>query len=249
MMEEIEKLKSFECGGDMAAFYDDMSKLQGELVPPKKDQLVSMPLKNGGKKEYKFAALEDNYDAIKKVAPEYGFCFFQDIESFQNQIVVTTEVGHKSGAFRRTRVIAKVPTFKDFHGNERDATPQEIASSITYFRRYAISGAFGFASEADDDAESVSDKEKVAPKKPDFSPPPKKEIVNHAPQSQAEIPGKLDFKGANELKALGFSNGWSVDQMTKTIEQITGSVKWSDVENKHLPVLKGLFGKQKGGTE
>jgi len=69
-------------------------------------------------------------------------------------------------------------------------------------------------------------------------------LKNHAPQVEGST--KITFNQANELKLLGLKNGWSVDYMTDAIRKTANTEMWSEIQNKHMAVLQGLFGKKMG---
>jgi len=241
-------LITFETSAELDKLYQAMAKVSLEIQNPKKTKKVTKNLKNGQVIEYWYAPLEGSYEEIRKVAPKNGICFFQDIETINSNIIITTEVGHESGQYRRTRVVAVVPDFTDYNGKSRKPTAQEYASSITYFRRYAINGCFAICGDDDDDGGEASKDAGSSGqvKKPNYNQKDeskKEPLKNHAPQTQ---PGFITFQQGNDLKMLGINNGWSVDDMTIAVFNVTGEKKWSSIEQKHLTILNGLFGKKKG---
>lgn len=145
---------------------------------------------------------------------------------------------------------------KDENGKVRAiAHKVEDIKGFADFAEKAETGAIGralgmlgygtqFAPEFDE-GERLADSP-VPPAKPSQQPKEseKKQLKNYAPQ-QVDGQTKINFNQANDLKMLGFKNDWTVDQMTESIKKIANTEMWSEIQNKHLPVLQGLFGKKR----
>lgn len=157
-----------------------------------------------------YADLADVLAAIKKPLTDNGLSIIQAPETVDGRIGVTTTLLHASGEWVRATLSI---TPKDLNN------PQIIGSIITYFRRYAVSGFSGMASEADDDGESG---------KGEVKPDEKKE------EKRAEAKGGPISKGQKDymnvlFKKAGYESDLDkiayvigvVDHEVKAVEQLS----------------------------
>lgn len=138
-----------------AIFALHFAKVKLAIVQPKKTHTVKVKTKSGGTYSYKYADLADVDAAIMAAIKQTEdkdhnplITYFFDITNNSDGIqVVTVLMDAQTGFMMRTNKI----WFKNF--NIGDA--QSTASLISYAKRYSLSGAFGIASEDDDDAQNV----------------------------------------------------------------------------------------------
>jgi hypothetical protein len=107
-------------------------------------------MKNGGEYIFDYADLSQIMDKCRKPLADSGLAIVQLLSSNDQRIVLTTQLIHESGEL--------ITSDFSFLGNSQ---PQENASSITYYKRYAICAMLGITAEEDDDANTVSDKVKT----------------------------------------------------------------------------------------
>jgi len=110
---------------------------------------VKQPQKNADNPFFKskYVQLEGVVDAIDKATPGTGLSYYQDVQSGDNEVLVTTVITHSSGQYIQLGPLA-VPVAK------KDA--QAFGSAETYARRYALSAAFGITSDVDDDGNAAA---------------------------------------------------------------------------------------------
>ena len=97
----------------------------------------------------KYVPLENVTEVIDKVAPEYGLAYAQEAltNADKGMVGVTTLLTHESGEWIE---------FEPLFLKTDKQTAQGYGSAITYARRYALSSAFGIASETDDDGNETT---------------------------------------------------------------------------------------------
>lgn len=112
------------------------------IIQPKKD--ANNPFFNT-----KYVPLENVTEVIDKVAPEYGLAYAQEAltNADKGMVGVTTLLTHESGEWIE---------FEPLFLKADKQTAQGYGSAITYARRYALSSAFGIASETDDDGNETT---------------------------------------------------------------------------------------------
>lgn len=118
-----------------------MAAFQGEVKQPKKD--ADNPFFKS-----KYVPFEAVVAAVSKEAPKHGLSFTQwPTMNEGGRIGVTTLLMHTSGQWMEFDPI--------FMKLEKD-TAQAAGSVISYLKRYALSAAFGIASDEDDDGNEAS---------------------------------------------------------------------------------------------
>lgn len=119
-----------------------LANFHKNIIQPKKDA-------NNPFFKSKYVPLENVTEVIDKVAPEYGLAYAQEAltNADKGMVGVTTLLTHESGEW-----IEFDPLFL----KADKQTAQGYGSAITYARRYALSSAFGIASETDDDGNETT---------------------------------------------------------------------------------------------
>lgn len=145
---------------EFAKFNEAMANFQGEYTPPKKDKKVDYKTSKGQVIKYDYSDLESLQRAIRETASKHGLSWNTDFEyeesvvsnygKEQKALVLITKVviNHSSGVEK---------TFKGVPLYITSFDPQSIGSVKTYSERYALSGAFGIASDSDDDGQVAKD--------------------------------------------------------------------------------------------
>ena len=119
-----------------------LANFHKNIIQPKKDA-------NNPFFKSKYVPLENVTDVIDKVAPEYGLAYVQEAltNADKGMVGVTTLLTHQSGEWIE---------FEPLFLKADKQTAQGYGSAITYARRYALSSAFGIASETDDDGNETT---------------------------------------------------------------------------------------------
>lgn len=119
-----------------------LANFHKNIIQPKKDA-------NNPFFKSKYVPLENVTEVIDKVAPEYGLAYAQEAltNADKGMVGVTTLLTHESGEWIE---------FEPLFLKADKQTAQGYGSAITYARRYALSSAFGIASETDDDGNETT---------------------------------------------------------------------------------------------
>jgi len=138
---QLEKLMDlqdrFEAKNAKKAFFNALSIFQSMTVTIKKTGLASFPTKDNGRTEYTYAKLEDIARVIRPSLKEAGLSYRYEQSSDNNLMTVACIVTQKEGHQERTSMSA----FADSSGRKNQI--QQIASTISYLRRYTLTGALG----------------------------------------------------------------------------------------------------------
>lgn len=202
MVEEvIEKNEMIEARKSWARHYVQVKAL---IEQPKKKHTVEVKGKTKSGKPYsytyKYADLADVdkavIDACKKVKDKDGnvaFSYYFDINNGQDGVSVQTILIDSSGYEKATN--------KVWFRNVNIGNAQDTASLISYAKRYSLSGAFGIASEDDDDVQNLSQQNQV-----DVDPAGLRIIWNaylkHDPNAKEWLTQPHDADTASTIKRL-----------------------------------------------
>jgi len=132
------------------AFFAALSTFQSQIPTITKSKTASFQHNDGiGKTEYSYASIDDIDKAIKPFLSSNGLTYhFEQIQ--ENGLVdVTCVVSHALGHSQR----CSMTSTPDNSG--RKNAIQQIASTITYLRRYTLTGALGICT-ADNDDDAMS---------------------------------------------------------------------------------------------
>ncbi|MEE9223073.1 MAG: ERF family protein [Nitrosomonadaceae bacterium] len=130
------------------SFYAALSNFQSQIPVITKNGFASFPHKSGnGRTEYSYAKLEDITEAIKPFLVENGLSYRYEQTSGEKQLItVACIVTHADGHSERTEMSA----YGDQTGSKNNI--QQMASTVSYLRRYTLTGALGITvSEEDND--------------------------------------------------------------------------------------------------
>ena len=123
--------------GELAAA---MVAVQAELRNPRKNQTAQIVTKTGGKYSYSYADLAATVDVCRENLSKHGLAVLQPTSISEGAVTVTTLLVHKSGQWISSDLRLASP----------DLTPQGIGSTMSYARRYGLTGMVGIAGEDDD---------------------------------------------------------------------------------------------------
>ena len=132
------------------SFYGAMSTFQSSLPVIEKTGKASYPTKNSqgqktGQVEYDFAKLEDIAKAIRPLLLECCLSYRFEQKSESGRYKVICIVTHRDGHSEKTEMEAPADT-----SGKKNAI-QQIASTISYLRRYTVTGALGIVVGGEDD--------------------------------------------------------------------------------------------------
>ena len=129
-------------------------QVKGNIKQPKRTKKVKIATNKGGTYSYSYADLADVdkavMDACRSVKDKDGnvvFGYFFDIGNSQESVTVQTVMVDSAGG----SMISDRIWFQNSYAGDA----QRTASLISYAKRYSLSGAFGIASEDDDDAQNL----------------------------------------------------------------------------------------------
>jgi hypothetical protein len=193
------------------------SQLVKALIAAKKDFKVLAKNKVNPHFKNKYADLAAVYEAVDAALAKNGLTVMQPLcfdEKYGH--VIKTELLHVSG--ERKESVYPLP------GGVKS---QELASAITYGRRYSLSSLLGIAADDDDDGEAAGDSRTPAPPRQQAEPPPK--------PAKAETANTGAWAG-KVVKVESPSNGkW-------TLEGADGS-EFVTVTPEHADVARSVVGK------
>ena len=171
--------------------FKSLSEFQKEVKQPKKDA-------NNPFFKSKYVPLENVVEVIHQTASKHGLSELTYPAQDETSVGVGVIITHSSGQYIKFPPVLLKPDKN---------TPQGVGAAITYARRYALSSAFGIASETDDDGNSISGNES--------KPKPKVKTANAKQVKQlkdvlneyAKVTGNDDEAGIGKLEA------WALGQL------------------------------------
>ena len=221
-----------------------MAAFQGEVKQPKKD--ADNPFFKS-----KYVPFEAVVAAVSKEAPKHGLSFTQwPTMNEGGRIGVTTLLMHTSGQWMEFDPI--------FMKLEKD-TAQAAGSVISYLKRYALSAAFGIASDEDDDGNEAS---KPAEKKNNNqqqsgnkqqqnrnTPPPQEPQQNQEPGTN-----NLITKYVNLLEKAGADTKQIFEEIAKqagvaNIRQVDKLQALGELKTRYAAIENEMLKNQQQNTE
>ena len=133
-----------------------LSKFQGEITNIAKNQTVSIATKSGHRFNFKYADLAEIWNVIRKPLTKNNLSVVQIVTQEAGKPGIITQLMHSSGQYIRSLV--------SFEGDMSDI--KQFGASVTYFRRYCLSGLLGLVSEDDVDGALSDETEKPKKKTP-----------------------------------------------------------------------------------
>lgn len=122
-------------------------KFQEEVTDPKLDTDTDYLTKKGKLIKFKYASLPEILRTVRPVLTKCGIAVMQEPRVENNEVQIVTILIHKSGEWIE---------FEPLKMKAQSVYAQEIASAITYGRRYNISSVLGLGAE-DDDGNAAQD--------------------------------------------------------------------------------------------
>ena len=125
---------------------------QGAVKAIPKQRTAQIPTKSGGSYRYRYADLSDIWDAIREPLFSNGLAVTQLLTTrTAGTIGIRTRVMHTSGEFDEDTIDIAIA----------GKSAQEVGSSLTYYKRYALGAALGLATDEDDDGQGATAAEKA----------------------------------------------------------------------------------------
>ncbi len=148
--------KEWDAEQSRKQFFKALAKFQSVCPVITRDRAVNYLPKNGGPAvNYKFADLGSIIEQIREPLKESGLSYRWEISQTETSINVKTIITHESGHSESTTLSALAD---DSGGKNRI---QQYGSTISYLRRYGLTGQLGIGTAEDDiDAGDVKDKKK-----------------------------------------------------------------------------------------
>ena len=126
------------------AFDQAFSNFQAELPVVPKTKTAKFETRNGGTMEYSYASIDDVVKALTPVLPKHGLSYrFEQVMS-NNVIKIICILTHADGH----SVSCSMQGFPDQSGNKNPL--QQIASTVSYLKKYTLSNVTGLACVDDD---------------------------------------------------------------------------------------------------
>lgn len=160
--------EGFQIVGSPAHIFGALAKAQGGFQPIHRTKTVRVT-SDKGSYTFDYAPLEAVLAATVPSLTANGLCLIHTLGHHGQDIILTTMLGHSSGSYlmMHLRLPSTVSQWKDGKSFERAKTSQEMASDVTYRRRYMVSCLLGVSAEEDDDGASGEQMERtVADKGP-----------------------------------------------------------------------------------
>ncbi len=126
------------------SYFTALSNFQAELPTIKKTKVAKFPTRNSGSMEYFYASLDDICEQIKPFLKIHGLSYRFEQHTENMAISIRCIVTHCDGHSEHCTMTGQ----PDTSGNKNSL--QQMASAVTYLRRYALEGAFGIATAAQD---------------------------------------------------------------------------------------------------
>lgn len=128
-------------------YFSAFSALQSDIPKIAKNGKASFKHRSGsGSTEYSYVLLEDVTEAVKPLLAKYGLSYRYEQEVVQSgAIKVTCIVTHQGGHEERAEMMG----FPDQSGSKNAI--QQMASTVSYLRRYTFTGILGIVASEDDD--------------------------------------------------------------------------------------------------
>lgn len=159
-----------------------LAKAQSEITSPARNREVTVtPRSGGGSYKFSYTTLDELIDHVRVPLTKNGLWFVQTTRVGEpGNFILCTKLFHESGEWLDGEISVTDP-----------GTHQQLGSSLTYHRRYALAGILGIASDMDDDANGADgnsiDSSRDRPTPPRSAPAPIKTTVKEDPAKKAAI--------------------------------------------------------------
>jgi hypothetical protein len=210
-----------------------LSKAQGVIQAPAKSKEVNYIDKKGQTHRYKYADLADVYEAIRKPFAENGLSVSHILMhrgTGPDSFGLVTRLMHSSG--EEIHSWYPLPNPGRF-----EVSPQAFGSSLTYAKRYSVSGLAGLAAEDDDDGQ-IAEPVKTPSRSQNPSqnhPEPQTRVITPIHPSAMQEGDRFPVSGPPTNAQLGHlfetarDRNWTTDQVKLYMD-----VRWGIRTSKEL---------------
>jgi hypothetical protein len=141
----------------VAAIATALAKAQAEIVNPEKGLVGTIREGNGTERNFRYAALSNGLDIIRKTLSRYEIATVQttSMDEGARHVTLTTTLAHSSGEW----ISSEWPVCSCSEVN----APRRMGAALTYARRYSLFTLVGIAGEDDLDAPDLNDAPAPAP--------------------------------------------------------------------------------------
>ena len=188
-----------------------LAKAQIAFKPIKRTEKVGYDTKGGSSKKYNYAPLDVVIEATKQALSDNGLAITQTTKLVEGDTILETLLCHSSGEWLSG----------ELYVGKQEQAPQSEGSALTYKRRYGMSAILCVASEEDDDAESVVEKEPSKESKEALVELEKTETT----KPSTELP---DFNSVGEALNYATKHGWTLAKI-KTATGINNPTDIKDI--------------------
>ena len=129
---------------ELDQLFTALAKFHKDVPEIKHDASVTVRTKKGGSYTFSYATLGNIQNVTKPVLSKHGLSVTQLVGVAGS---VMTVIGHESGQYLATSPFSIKPDSDE----DKEPTPQEVGSTITYAKRYQLAGALNIDAEKDDD--------------------------------------------------------------------------------------------------
>lgn len=186
-----------EFSQETTELFKALAEFQKNVEQPKKD--ADNPFFKS-----KYVPLENVVDAIHEEGSKHGLSEITYPASDDNAVGVGVIITHSSGQYMKLPPVLLKPDKN---------TPQGVGAAITYARRYALSSAFGIASETDDDANSISGNDTNKPNQNQQQSKPKKQTKIQREKFDKLINESMELKNIEGAQAKQKLINWALQQI------------------------------------
>lgn len=193
-----------QCGAMAAA----LAAAQAEIKDPARTKSGQVR----GKRDYRYAGLDDLLQAVRPVLSKHGIAITQAIRRADGLTVLCTELRHSAGGV----ISSEYPL--DWNGS-----PQDKGSEITYARRYSLEAMVGVAATPDDDGSAATAAADSYGRPPPALRPGESErsaLIAQIRSASADLPaGRLDVL-KSEYGEGGDPRRWGLDALRGLFEAV-----------------------------
>jgi hypothetical protein len=122
-----------------------LARAQAAFPQIPKSKTARVPTKNGGEYTYTYADIGDVLAAVRPVLAAEGIAIVQATEETESGYVLATRLIKGDD-----QIIGRIPLPIE------QASPQQVGSLLTYYRRYGLTALIGVAAEDDDDGAAAN---------------------------------------------------------------------------------------------
>jgi hypothetical protein len=128
------------------AYFHALADFQAECPSVPKNREVSIETQGGGRYGYRFADFEQIIHTIRPHLKKYGLSYSFDTAQAEKSMTVTCKLRHLLGHVETNTFTCPVSS-----PSPKMSEQQKVGGTMTFAKRYALTGALGIATADDDD--------------------------------------------------------------------------------------------------